>query len=107
MDEYILKQDEKIQPLLREVCAVIRAALPDAEERMSWQMPTFWKKRNLIHFAAQKKHLGIYPGPEAVEHCAPVLEKHGFLYSKGAIRFPYDKVPLELIREIAEFCGRE
>ena len=65
------------------------------------------EKTHLIHFAAQKKHLGIYPGPEAVEHFAPVLEKHGFLYSKGAIRFPYDKVPLELIREIAEFCGKE
>ena len=105
MDEYILNQDSSIQPVLCQVRDVIRKALPDARARISWKMPTFWRERNLIHFAAQKKHLGLYPGPEAVEHFAPVLKELGFKYSKGAIQFPYDNVPMELISEIAQFCG--
>lgn len=107
MDEYILNQDSSIQPLLHQVRGIIREELPDAQERMSWQMPTFWKGHNLIHFAAQKKHLGLYPGPEAVEHFAPVLKERGYKYSKGAIQFPYGNVPLELIQEIAQYCGKE
>lgn len=105
IDEYIDKQDPAVQPVLRKVLEVIRAAIPDAEERMSWQMPTFWRGQNLIHFAAQKKHVGIYPGPEAVEHFAGLLDEMGFKYSKGAIQFPYGKVPFDLIYQIAEFCN--
>jgi uncharacterized protein YdhG (YjbR/CyaY superfamily) len=45
--------------LLQEVYACIRAAIPEAEERISWSMPTFWKGRNLIHFAAASKHIGL------------------------------------------------
>ena len=61
IDEYIAAQDEKFQLRLREIREVLRNALPDAEERISWSMPTYWKGRNIIHFAASKKHLGIYP----------------------------------------------
>mgnify|MGYP003235446638 CR=1 FL=1 len=38
-----------------------------AEERISWSMPTFRKRHNILHFAAAKKHIGLYPGPAAVE----------------------------------------
>lgn len=50
IDEYISAQDESVRPRLMEIRAILRAAIPDAEERMSWSMPTFWKGRNLIHF---------------------------------------------------------
>ena len=65
VDEYIAAQDEKVQPRLREIRAVLRSALPEAEERISWSMPTYWKGRNILHFAAAGKHLGLYPGGEA------------------------------------------
>ena len=65
IDEYIDAQDETVQPRLREVHEILRTAIPDAEERISWSMPTYWKGRNIIHFAASKKHLGLYPGGEA------------------------------------------
>lgn len=65
IDEYIAAQDESVQPKLREVRAIIRSALLDAQERISWAMPTYWKGRNIIHFAAFKKHIGLYPGGEA------------------------------------------
>ena len=61
IDEYISIQDETVQLRLYQVRKTICTAIPDAEERISWQMPTFWRGRNIIHFAAFKKHIGIYP----------------------------------------------
>ena len=103
IDAYIAMQDEAVQPRLREVRDILRAALPEAEERMSWSMPTFWKGRNIIHFAASKKHLGLYPGGEATAVFADRLT--GFDVSKGTIRLPYDKpLPVALIADIARWC---
>ena len=104
IEVYIETQDKEIQPILTDIYRTVKKALPDAEERISYQMPTFREDRNLIHFAAQKKHLGIYPGAEGVEHFADVLDEKGYKYSKGAIQMPYDKVDLDLIREIAAYC---
>ncbi len=59
VDEYIEAQDESVQPKLNEVREILRSALPEAQERISWSMPTYWKGRNIIHFAASKKHIGI------------------------------------------------
>ena len=105
VDEYIAAQDETIQPKLNEIRTVMRSALPDAEERISWSMPTYRKDHNIIHFAAQKKHIGLYPGPEAVAYFSGRLDQAGLLYSKGSIQIPYsDDLPLELIAEIADWC---
>ena len=105
VDEYILSQDEDIREMLQRVRSAIRDQLPDATEKISWSMPTYWKGHNIIHFAAFKKHIGLYPGPEAVEQFAEKLDKAGCTYSKGSIRIPYsDELPLELIAEIAVWC---
>ena len=89
--EYISEQDEAIQPRLTEIYSTIRAAIPEAEERISWGMPTFWKGRNIIHFAAAKKHIGIYPGPDAIVEFADRLTE--YKTSKGAIQLPNTKRP--------------
>ena len=103
IDEYIAVQDEAVRPKLNEVRAILRSALPDAQERISWSMPTYWKGQNLIHFAASKKHIGIYPGGEATTVFAEELA--GIDVSKGTIRLPYDKeLPAELIKKIAVWC---
>ena len=103
IDEYIASQDATVQPGLQEIRRIIHAAIPEAEERISWSMPTFWKGRNLIHFAASKKHLGLYPGGEATSVFAKDLE--GFDVSKGTIRIPWGRVlPVELIQQIAIWC---
>ena len=100
--EYILLQDEEIQRQLHSVRKAIRKELPDAEEKISWSMPTWWQGHNIIHFAAQKKHIGLYPGPEAVVQFAEKLDQAGCKYSKGSIQIPYsDDLPLDLIAEIA------
>ena len=101
--EYIARQDEKIQPRLYDIYEIVRKAVPDGEERISYGMPTFWKGVNIIHFAASKKHLGLYPGGEATTVFADKLE--GYDVSKGTIRLPYNKpLPKELIAEIAAWC---
>ena len=69
-------------------------------------MPTYWKNRNLIQFAAAKKHIGLYPGPAAVEAFADRLQ--GYKTSKGTIQLPYNKpLPLGLIGDLAAWCGKE
>ena len=103
IDDYIAEQPESIRDLLQQVRMRLRETLPEAEERLSWRMPTFWHKHNIIHFAAFKKHLGLYPGPVAIEHFADQLV--GYRTSKGAIQFRYDQpIPLDLIADIARWC---
>ena len=107
VEEYILAQDEGIRDQLRQVRTVLVSRLPDAKEKISWSMPTYWKDHNIIHFAAQKKHIGLYPGPEAVAFFSEKLDQAGLKYSKGSIQIPYsDELPLELIAEIADWCRK-
>ncbi len=102
IQEYISEQDQAIQPRLTAIYQSIREAIPDAEERISWGMPTFWKGRNIIHFAVAKHHIGLYPSPEAVEAFADRLKD--YKTSKGAIQLPNGReLPLELIAEIARW----
>jgi uncharacterized protein YdhG (YjbR/CyaY superfamily) len=106
IDDYILQQDENVQPVLREIREIIHSAIPDAEERISWSMPTFWKEKNIIHFAASKKHLGLYPGGEATTVFAEDLKEYDV--SKGTIRIPWSSpLPADLISRIAKWCFEE
>ena len=105
VEEYILAQDEEIRDQLQKVRKELLGRLPDATEKISWSMPTYWKEHNIIHFAAQKKHIGLYPGPEAVEFFSEKLDQAGLKYSKGSIQIPYSNdLPLNLIAEIADWC---
>jgi uncharacterized protein YdhG (YjbR/CyaY superfamily) len=102
IDEYIGEQSHEVQPLLQKIRETIRAAAPDAAEKISWNMPTFWRGENLIHFAANKKHIGIYPGGQAVGVFAERLTD--YKTSKGAIQFPLNKpIDYELIADIVRW----
>ena len=106
IEEYIERQTEQAKPYLVQINKAIKSAIPDTVEKISWSMPTYWKKRNLIQFAAFKKHIGLYPGPDAIEAFAERLKE--YKTSKGTIQFPYDKpIPFELIGEIAKWCEKE
>jgi len=103
VDAYISAQADSAQPILNQVRDTLRAALPDAAELISWRMPTYRGEFNIIHFAAFKNHLGLYPGVEAIVHFADRLTE--YKTSKGAIQFRYDRpIPLGLIAEIAKWC---
>ena len=102
MDEYIANFPEEVQKILQELRAVIKAAAPEAEERISYQMPTFALKGNLVHFAAYKNHIGFYPAPRGIQ--AFKQELSVYEGGKGSIRFPIDKpLPYELISKIVKF----
>jgi uncharacterized protein YdhG (YjbR/CyaY superfamily) len=99
IDDYIAAQAPEVQPILQNIRETIRISAPGAAEKIAWQMPTFWQGENLVHFAAFKKHIGLYPGGEAVG----VFEERltGYKTSKGAIQFPLDKpIDHELIADI-------
>lgn len=107
VEEYILAQDVNVRSCLQRVRETLISSLPDATEKISWSMPTYWKGYNIIHFAANKNHIGLYPGPEAVAFFAEKLDKAGCKYSKGSIQIPYsEELPLELICEIAKWCWK-
>lgn len=102
IDEYIAVQPEEVRPLLQSIRETIRAAAPEATEKISWQMPTFWQGGNLIHFAAFKKHIGLYPGGEATTAFADRLT--GYKTSKGTIQLPLGKpIDYELITDIVRW----
>lgn len=86
IDAYIAAQAEEIRPLLQKVREAIRRQAPNAHEKISYGLPTFWQGENLIHFAACSHHIGIYPGGEATKAFAQRLK--GYKTSKGAIQLP-------------------
>ena len=102
IDEYISNFPANTQTILTELRQTIQKAAPEATEKISWGMPTFYLKGNLIHFAAHKKHIGLYPGAEAIEYFIKDLQD--YKTSKGAIQLPLNKpLPLELITKITKF----
>lgn len=101
--KYIEQFPDEIQSKLNELYSIIRETVPeDTTEKISWQMPTFYLKGNLVHFAGHKNHVGFYPGANGIENF-----KNSFAdlkYSKGAVQFKYDKpLPKELIQKIVKF----
>ena len=66
IDGYIANCPKEVQKKLKDLRATIKAAAPNATEKISYQMPTFYLKGNLVHFAALKNHIGFYPTPSGV-----------------------------------------
>ena len=103
IDEYISSQPQTAQRCLLQVRAAIRSALPEARERISWGMPTYWASHNIIQFAGNKTHVGLYAGEAAVREFAERLKE--YKTSKGSIRLPYEHtMPVEIIADIARWC---
>ena len=102
IDEYISAQPEELRPTLEKIRKTIKKAAPASTEKISWGMPTFWLGENLIHFAAFKNHIGIYPGDL---NQLPFKQKlSGYKTTKGAIQFPLDKpIDYNLLAEITKF----
>jgi uncharacterized protein YdhG (YjbR/CyaY superfamily) len=106
IDEYIAGFPEDVRALLEKVRATIKKAAPDAEEKISYQMPTFTLHGNLVHFAAFKKHIGFYPAPSGIEAFRDELS--AYEGAKGSVQFPLDKpIPYNLITKIVKFRVKE
>ena len=102
IDEYILQFSPEIQEILKNLRKVIKEAAPEAEEKISWQMPTFVLHGNLVHFAAHKNHIGFYPAPSGIDAFKDELSE--YKGAKGSIQFPFKKpMPYELISKIVKY----
>lgn len=102
IDEYIAGFPEEIREKLKRIREVIKAAAPDAVEKISYQMPTFFQEGNLVHFAAHTNHIGFYPTPGGIEKFKKELAVYES--AKGSVQFPLDKpIPYDLIGEIVKF----
>ena len=99
---YIAQFPSEVQEKLGALRKIIREAAPDAEEKISYRMPTFVLHGDLVYFAGFKHHIGLYPLPSGVEAFLPELA--AYRTGKGSIQFPLDKpLPAELIVRIVRF----
>jgi uncharacterized protein YdhG (YjbR/CyaY superfamily) len=102
IDEYIALFPEGVQKKLEEIRSAIKAAAPDATEKISYQVPTFFLRGNLVHFAAFTHHISFFPSSSGIQAFAQELASYET--SKGTIKFPIDSpIPLDLIRRITEY----
>lgn len=101
IDEYISKFSPEIQEILETIRKVIKESASEAEEKISYQMPTFVLHGNLVHFAAFKNHIGFYPTPSGIN--AFQVELSEYKGAKGSVQFPLNKpIPYHLISEIVK-----
>jgi len=107
IDDYIKTFPKDVQNILEKMRLTIRKAAPEAVEAISYQMPTFkLNGKNLVHFAAFKKHIGFYPIPSGIE--AFRRELSPYKQGKGSVQFPVDKpIPYDLVEEIVRFRVKE
>src|SRR2546427_3484808 len=101
IDEYIKTFSKEVQSILEKMRQTIKRAAPEAQETISYQIPTFkLRGSSLVHFAAFRKHIGLYP-PAPKEFKKEVSSYQG---PKGNLKFPIDKpIPYDLVRRIVSF----
>lgn len=106
IDEYIAAFPRDVQEIMEKIRSTIGKAAPAAEEKISYQLPTFTLKGNLVHFGAFKKHIGFYPTSTGVKKFKKELSVYAG--AKGSVRFPLDKpIPFALIGKIVKFRATE
>lgn len=102
IDNYIAQFPKDVQKHLNKIRTIIQKAAPDAKEVIKYGIPTFELNGNLIHFAAYKKHIGLYPTPPVIVYFAHELAS--YTTAKGSIVFPLDKpIPFDLIQDIVAY----
>jgi len=106
VDEYINGFSDEIRQILNEVRGRLLGCFPDADEGMNYGVPTIKIGKRMVHYAAFKKHLGLYPTPVAIEAFADELGDYET--ARGTIRFPFDQpIPYDLIERIAAYRMNE
>lgn len=106
IDNYISNFPPEVRLILEQVRETIKQAAPEAEETISYAMPTFVLHGNLVHFAGYKHHIGFYPAPSGISTFKKEISV--YRWAKGSVQFPLDKpIPLDLIGRIVKFRVKE
>lgn len=103
IDEYLATFPPEVRVALKQLREFISKLAPEATEKISYGIPTFFLNGNLIHFAGYEHHIGLYPGAGAIAEFKDELKTYET--SKGTIRLPIDKpLPFDLISKIIKAC---
>lgn len=107
IDDYIAEFPSEVQHMMQRLRAVIRDLAPEAEEGISYAIPTFRVKGTyLVYFAGFKNHIGFYPTPSGTEVFKKDLAK--YKTGKGSVQFPLDQpLPVALITKIVKYRLKE
>lgn len=106
IDEYIGNHPPNVQKVLQELRGIVHEMAPEAQEAISYGIPTFKLNGNLVHFAAFEKHIGFFPTPSGITAFSERL--YPYKTSKGAVQFPLDEpIPYGLVRDIVGFRLKE
>ena len=101
IDDYIAGFPAEVQQVLAEVRRVVNDAVPGGEEKIRYGMPAVMLGgRYAIHFAAWKKHLGLYPVPVLDDDLEAELAP--YRAAKDSVNFVYSKpIPYDLISRVS------
>ena len=106
IDEYIGLFAEDVGGKLQTLRQVIREEIPDAEETISYKIPTFKRQGSyVVYFAAYKNYISLYPTSPAIEKLKGVSK---YKKGQGTLQFPLDQpLPLRLIRKVLQLLDKE
>jgi uncharacterized protein YdhG (YjbR/CyaY superfamily) len=109
IDEYIKDVPKEFVGKVKEMRSLLNKLIPKGQESIKYGMPTIeLSGKNFVHFASMKGHLGFYPTPSGVKNFEEDLKKNNLDFSKGCIRFPYEKaLSISLITKIIKFRLKE
>jgi uncharacterized protein YdhG (YjbR/CyaY superfamily) len=105
IENYITSAPKDVQSKLRTIHQLIHLHIPNLIETSAYQMPTYKRKQNMIHFAVYKNHIGIYPGPVGINYLRTLQD--GLLLSKGAWRLAIeDELPMDVFVKLLQFLDK-
>lgn len=105
IDEYIAGFSGETRKKLEQIRKTVREVAPEATEKISYGIPTFYLNGNLVHFGGFKDHVSLFPTSYGVATFKDELS--AYETSKGTIKFPLDKpLPLDLIKKITKACAK-
>ena len=106
VDEYIAAFPADVQNRLQQIREIVKKAMPQAQEVISYGMPAYKINRVLVYFAGWEKHIGFYPGASGIAYIKDELQV--YKSAKGSVQFPLDEpLPVDLINKIIVFRVKE
>ena len=106
VDQYIRSLPPQSKEKIIELRQLIKKAAPDAEELISYNMPSFNYYGRLVYYAAFRSHIGFYPMASGISIFQDQIQK--YKWAKGSVQFPIDQsLPAALISKIIKYRVKE